>query len=85
MARAIYRERPPAKALRGGRARDLSDALAARHGVTAKTIRDVWNRGCAAAVASSRSRWQVRVAVTSRACIASLLRRALYVKFMTSH
>ena len=50
-ARAIYRARPPAADLRGGRARDLSDALAARHGVTAKTIRDVWNRGCAAAVA----------------------------------
>ena len=45
-ARAIYRERPPADDLRWGRARELTDALAARHGVTPKTIRDVWNRRC---------------------------------------
>mmetsp|Transcript_84819 Transcript_84819/g.226333 ORF Transcript_84819/g.226333 Transcript_84819/m.226333 type:complete len:176 (-) Transcript_84819:4-531(-) len=41
---SIYRARPTPDDLRAGRARELSLALAARHGVTAKTIRDIWNR-----------------------------------------
>jgi hypothetical protein len=55
-ARTIYRARPPADDLRCGRARELSEALAARHGVTAKTIRDVWNRRSVQAAPSLPSR-----------------------------